>query len=169
MNKLKCLKCNTDIVKPIEGRLKCFHCGEINTITIHYHKEFKMKNLINMKEYKQVNSIYYRKDGANIREKIVDGVTVYTKENVIKEGSKITEISIGLTEEEFFLEISGLKPKETRIEYLDITKPIGIIYTLKGNSLEKVFRVLTKAKEDLDKYSIPKIIEGSLEGRQNCV
>ena len=169
MNKLKCLKCNTDIVKPIEGRLKCFHCGEINTITIHYHKEFKMKNLINMKEYKQVNSIYYRKDGAHIREKIVDGVTVYTKENVIKEGSKITEISIGLTEEEFFLEISGLKPKETRIEYLDITKPIGIIYTLKGNSLEKVFRVLTKAKEDLDKYSIPKIIEGSLEGRQDCV
>ena len=169
MNKLKCLKCNTDIVKPIEGRLKCFHCGGINTITIHYHKEFKMKNLINMKEYKQVNSIYYRKDGAHIREKIVDGVTVYTKENVIKEGSKITEISIGLTEEEFFLEISGLKPKETRIEYLDITKPIGIIYTLKGNSLEKVFRVLTKAKEDLDKYSIPKIIEGSLEGRQNCV
>ena len=169
MNKLKCLKCNTDIVKPIEGRLKCFHCGEINIITIHYHKEFKMKNLINMKEYKQVNSIYYRKDGAHIREKIVDGVTVYTKENVIKEGSKITEISIGLTEEEFFLEISGLKPKEPRIEYLDITKPIGIIYTLKGNSLEKVFRVLTKAKEDLDKYSIPKIIEGSLEGRQDCV
>ena len=169
MNKLKCLKCNTDIVKPIEGRLKCFHCGGINTITIHYHKEFKMKNLINMKEYKQVNSIYYRKDGAHIREKIVDGVTVYTKENVIKEGSKITEISIGLTEEEFFLEISGLKPKETRIEYLDITKPIGIIYTLKDNSLEKVFRVLTKAKEDLDKYSIPKIIEGSLEGRQDCV
>ena len=169
MNKLKCLKCNTDIVKPIEGRLKCFHCGEINTITIHYHKEFKMKNLINMKEYKQVNSIYYRKDGAHIREKIVDGVTVYTKENVIKEGSKITKISIDLTKEEFLSEISGLKPRETRVEYLDITKPIGIIYVLKGNSLEKVFRVLTKAKEDLDKYSIPKIIEGSLEGRQNCV
>ena len=151
MNKLKCLKCNTDIVKPIEGRLKCFHCGEINTITIHYHKEFKMKNLINMKEYKQVNSIYYR------------------KENVLKEGSKITKVSIGLTKEEFLSEISGLKPRETRVEYLDITRPIGIIYTLKDNSLEKIFRVLTKAKEDLDKYSIPKIIEGSLEGRQDCV
>ncbi len=165
MNKLKCLKCNTEIVKPIEGRLKCFHCGEINTITIYYHKEFKMKNLINMKEYKQVNSIYYRKDGVNIREKIVGDVTVYRKENVLKEGSKITKVSIDLIKEEFLSEISGLKPRETRVEYLDITRPIGIIYVLKDNSLEKIFRVLTKAKEDLDRYSIPKIMEGSLEGR----
>ena len=169
MNKLKCLKCNTDIVKPIEGRLKCFHCGEINTITVHYHKEFKMKNLINMKEYKQVNSIYYRKDGANIREKIVGDMTVYRKENVLKEGSKITKVSIDLTKEEFLSEISGLNPRETRVEYLDITRPIGIIYILKDNSLEKIFRILTKAKEDLDKYNIPKIMEGSLEGRQDCV
>ena len=169
MNRLKCLKCNTDIVKPIEGRLKCFHCGEINTITVHYHKEFKMKNLISMKEYKQVNSIYYRKDGVNIREKIVGDVAVYRKENVIKEGSMITKVSIDLTKEEFLSEISGLKPRETRVEYLDITRPIGIIYVLKDNSLEKIFRVLTKAKEDLDKYSIPKIMEGSLEGRQDCV
>ncbi len=165
MYRLKCLKCNTDIVKPIEGRLKCFHCGEINTITVHYHKEFKMKNLINMKEYKQVNSIYYRKDGVNIREKIVGDVTVYRKENVLKEGSKITKVSIDLIKEEFLSEISGLKPRETRVEYLDITRPIGIIYVLKDNSLEKIFRVLTKAKEDLDRYSIPKIMEGSLEGR----
>ena len=169
MDRLKCLKCNTDIIKPVEGRLKCFHCGEINTITIHYHKEFKMKNLINMREYKQVNSIYYRKDGANVREKIVGDVTVYRKENVLKEGSKITKVSIDLTKEEFLSEISGLKPRETRVEYLDITRPIGTIYVLKDNSLEKIFRVLTKAKEDLDKYSIPKIIEGSLERRQDCV